>query len=493
MPPDYYTDLLFRLLSEVWRHHGSALPAPRLQFLIRLLSAPPSARRLWIRLALRTRPLTRIARTRWPEIVDVHHASAQLAARGLADVDPPDVPVAFYLDLFDVDELRRRFPAADRGGRGGRAALLARIVALDPGIVRARLAPERCVRAAGLGHLRWFERVYFGTGGRGLADLIAADTGCLRVHPLCAGTHADLGVHPRELSLLDRLRRARALLDRAEVLAWPALAQNVRAQLRRPLQIPWAERERRALLGAAEARRSRARTRRSGTPCGTRAVRTLEVPLQSLAPGVEAAVGATLARPGETWCHAENRFLRGVFGLLFWDVLYWPDPRLYRAPLQRGPGDLGTWAFVPRRAPVLTARLARLAAGHDPWPAILRAHDAWRHHANPWVPWRSLDEALLRAAAACMSPWALAVLAAPLLRTRDLRPRGLPDLLFLDPAGRRFRLIEVKGPGDRLQRHQRAWLRHLTDAGIDVAVARVVRARGRGRPGAAGTDRVLPP
>src|SRR5690554_891911 len=54
---------------------------------------------------------------------------------------------------------------------------------------------------------------------------------------------------------------------------------------------------------------------------------------------------------------------------------------------------------------------------------------------------------------------------------------GLPDLIQFfpeAPAGEpRYRLIEVKGPGDRLQDNQRRWLAFFREQGIPVAVCHV--------------------
>ena len=49
---------------------------------------------------------------------------------------------------------------------------------------------------------------------------------------------------------------------------------------------------------------------------------------------------------------------------------------------------------------------------------------------------------------------------------------GFPDLLVFHKG--HYELIEVKGPGDRLQTHQTAWLRFLSDQGLAVSVLNVV-------------------
>jgi hypothetical protein len=50
---------------------------------------------------------------------------------------------------------------------------------------------------------------------------------------------------------------------------------------------------------------------------------------------------------------------------------------------------------------------------------------------------------------------------------------GLPDLVQFWPDERRYRLIEVKGPGDRLQDHQQRWMRFCSAQKIPVCVAHV--------------------
>ena len=50
---------------------------------------------------------------------------------------------------------------------------------------------------------------------------------------------------------------------------------------------------------------------------------------------------------------------------------------------------------------------------------------------------------------------------------------GLPDLIQLWRDEHRYRLIEVKGPGDRLQDNQIRWLNFCLAQDIPVAVCKV--------------------
>jgi hypothetical protein len=47
---------------------------------------------------------------------------------------------------------------------------------------------------------------------------------------------------------------------------------------------------------------------------------------------------------------------------------------------------------------------------------------------------------------------------------------GLPDLIRFWPTDRRYELIEVKGPGDRLQDNQIRWLAYCAQHGMPARV-----------------------
>jgi hypothetical protein len=50
---------------------------------------------------------------------------------------------------------------------------------------------------------------------------------------------------------------------------------------------------------------------------------------------------------------------------------------------------------------------------------------------------------------------------------------GFPDLIQFWPDEARYRMIEVKGPGDRLQDNQRRWLAYCASHEIPVTVCYV--------------------
>jgi hypothetical protein len=89
---------------------------------------------------------------------------------------------------------------------------------------------------------------------------------------------------------------------------------------------------------------------------------------------------------------------------------------------------------------------------------------------SPFVRWGRLDKSLLR--------WALTCFPAAHLRAwfewilRDCRENraGFPDLVQFYPEEERYRMIEVKGPGDRLQDNQRRLLEYCMSHGMPAEV-----------------------
>ncbi|MFO7648699.1 VRR-NUC domain-containing protein, partial [Halomonas campaniensis] len=197
---------------------------------------------------------------------------------------------------------------------------------------------------------------------------------------------------------------------------------------------------------------------------------------QSFSLGVERAVGVYLQHDDAPVAYVENTLLTGLFGLLCWEALFAPLPGAFFHPFHSGPADLYREDFVARRREHFDDCLARLDDGRHKW-AIL---STWREKqglANPFVHWGALDESLLSLALSCLPAEQLRACFERLLGDLKANRAGLPDLIQFfpeAPAGEpRYRLIEVKGPGDRLQDNQRRWLAFFHEQGIPAAVCHV--------------------
>ena len=200
--------------------------------------------------------------------------------------------------------------------------------------------------------------------------------------------------------------------------------------------------------------------------------------------GVERAVAEAMSEREAPVCYVENSLLTGLFGLLCWPAIFAPLPGAFFHPFHNGPADLYRDDFVARRREAFDACLAHLENGN--YCEVIRA--TWREKfglASPFVHWAIVDEALVELALACIPAEHLQRCFERLLEDIKANWAGLPDLVqFLPnaPAGEpRYRMIEVKGPGDRLQDNQRRWLTFFHRHAMPVAVC-YVRWTDNGEP-----------
>jgi len=89
---------------------------------------------------------------------------------------------------------------------------------------------------------------------------------------------------------------------------------------------------------------------------------------------------------------------------------------------------------------------------------------------SPFVFWGTLTPELVIQALDCLPAGHLKLWFERLLRDIRSNRSGLPDLVRFWPAERRYELIEVKGPGDRLQDNQIRWLEYCAQYGMPVRV-----------------------
>ncbi|MNT23037.1 VRR-NUC domain protein [compost metagenome] len=152
--------------------------------------------------------------------------------------------------------------------------------------------------------------------------------------------------------------------------------------------------------------------------------------------------------------------------------MFAPLPGAFFHPFQRGPADLDAPDFHARRQAHFEVCLAQLdtPAYRD---VILRRYADKAGVQSPFVFWGALSETLLAQALDCLPAAHLKLFFARLLRDVKANRTGLPDLVRFWPAERRYELIEVKGPGDKLQDNQIRWLQYCVAHGMPVRVCHV--------------------
>ncbi|MFL1466835.1 VRR-NUC domain-containing protein [Marinobacter sp. HN1S83] len=202
---------------------------------------------------------------------------------------------------------------------------------------------------------------------------------------------------------------------------------------------------------------------------------TVTVPKPDTGP-VELAAQQHLETDEAPVFYVENTLINGLFGLLCWNTVFAAIPGAFFHPFHVGPADLMREDFVGRREQAFNRCFAWLRDGSY----RQRIRETWQEKqgiANPFVVWPVLSEDLLTMAMDCIPAHHLEQLFERLLQNLREHRSGFPDLIRFYPdtagPGPRYEMIEVKGPGDRLQDHQRRWLAFFAREGMPASVCYV--------------------
>ncbi len=170
--------------------------------------------------------------------------------------------------------------------------------------------------------------------------------------------------------------------------------------------------------------------------------------------------------------YVENALFRTIFGLAFWDIIFAPVKGVFFNPFQRGPLDLYTPEFRQARADLIDERLKELSSP-DRFREIVLSHARDKDGlASDFVSWGLVEEAEFLKLALDRIPAEdyIAVFNRLLLDLKN-NTNGLPDLILFDEES--YRLVEVKGPGDRLQKNQTRWFHYFLEKEIPAIVLNV--------------------
>jgi len=200
-------------------------------------------------------------------------------------------------------------------------------------------------------------------------------------------------------------------------------------------------------------------------------VRRLDLclPYPAVPSHVEAVVRDHLARADAPVYYVENTLINSLFGLLCWKAIFKPVPGAFFHPFHRGPADLHAADFQQRRASDFAACLAELDCAS--YRDTIRANHAAKFGIeSPFVYWGVLDDALIALALDCIPAAHLKKWFERILQDIASNRSGFPDLIQFWPHERRYDMIEVKGPGDRLQDNQKRWLAYCAEHDMPVSV-----------------------
>jgi VRR-NUC domain/Fanconi anemia-associated nuclease SAP domain len=167
--------------------------------------------------------------------------------------------------------------------------------------------------------------------------------------------------------------------------------------------------------------------------------------------------------------YVENGLITALFGLLCWPAIFAPVRGAFFHAFHHAPMDLESSHFYSRRKREFDDCLYQLQSGRYS-QVILKTFKRKRGMQSPFMRWHHLDEALLQVALQCFPAAHLRALFEWIIRDVRENRAGFPDLVQFYPEEQSYRMIEVKGPGDRVQDNQRRLLEYCTSHGMPVSV-----------------------
>ena len=184
---------------------------------------------------------------------------------------------------------------------------------------------------------------------------------------------------------------------------------------------------------------------------------------------VEMASVEALSTDTAPLAYVENCLINSVFGLLFWDALYAPVPGAFFHPFQSHPADLYRSAFVSKRPQLIKEAFDALDENRHR-DIITQRYTQKRGKTNAFIHWSVVTQDLLERALDLIPASHLKLIFERLLSDIRTHRSGFPDLIQFDLEQQSYRLIEVKGPGDRLQDNQKLWLDYFVEHQIPCSV-----------------------
>ncbi len=532
----YYLDNFTTVLDHVADYRSSLLGPTEWTFLQTFRHLSLSARRLYVRLYSRKGPLFREDKLSYPEIGDLSKAASETIAAGVMD-EAPEADKASLIDLLVKPELLQLLPESSLPASVDRAALVEQVSsALTTEGLREKIG-FRVLRPVCIETVDVFRLLFFGNLDQDLTEFILSELGIQQYENYVCEPNSLFDTRHQldeALTFYGVRREASELIAELDAAALVNLAARVPAfeepvfrrragrllgrigrQLERLDEGPAAlsvyqrsefppARERRARLLSAQGDPTSAislcedmlaspldqteydfardfpRRRQRGWNLALVdwpqrqhiEIETRSLELSAGDERVEERVREYRQCCGDRAWYVENLLFPGLFGLAFWDVIFHPVAGAFLHPFQRGPLDLYEPDFRFRRAEQIAARFEEIKDQQAFCSRVAATfQDRWGR-ANPFVHWGGLDEALLAMALEQIPVTHCIAIFERLLRDVRTNRSGFPDLVTF-PAGESYRLIEVKGPGDALQRHQRRWLEFFVEQEIPAEVVNV--------------------
>ena len=266
-----------------------------------------------------------------------------------------------------------------------------------------------------------------------------------------------------------RERRARLLFKNGSVDEALALCDEIAATPQNAEERYFATDFRNKILGLSEKKRSRKATTRFLSDA-----ESLTIPA-AYRHHVEAGVINYYREANFDAAFTENYPWRGLFGLVFWDIIHDANVSAIHHPLQRAPSDFYSPDFYSRRETLLRNRLTELKTRDDWRRQVGRTYNAKYGITNVLVDWNDEMLSLVNQIVAVLDVDQLRLIMLEMAHNVREHTRGFPDLLVWNEAGN-YDFVEVKSPTDHLGPQQLHWLQFFQTIGVKAKVVRVIWA-----------------
>ncbi|HEU4852689.1 MAG TPA: VRR-NUC domain-containing protein [Telluria sp.] len=531
--PFYYLDNFHRVLEWIGSRYQDLLNDEEQDFLERFPSLPQPSRALFVRMVMRKGELFRATKLSYAEIGCAVEASRALLDTGWVE-DDPVVTLEQLFALLTKAEICAVFglPPQLRGARKPEQLDALRADFADPRAFSAwcKDLPERALRIAAQPLCDRLRLIFFGNFHQDWTEFVLSDLGIYKFEQVEFSPASRAFRSRRDVDYFVTLYRCRERFHHGEDIAsvlrdvpqavhdneWLggrreklmfAIAQQyekaqdwtnahevyrncsfpgARARAVRVLEKAGRFQEAHELLTAAQQqpesdteRQHLARIApRLATRLGHARVRArrpgvdridLKLPMPEQDWWVEGVVRDHLAREDAPVFYVENTLVNALFGLLCWRAIFSAIPGAFFHPFHRAPADLFGADFYPRREREFAHCFAQLDSGE--YRATILANYAAKHGIqSPFLAWDFLSEELLEMALDCIPVLHLRRSFERILADVKTNRTGFPDLIQFWPQEKRYQMIEVKGPGDRLQDNQLRWIEYCATHQMPVSV-----------------------
>ncbi len=528
LPENYYLNNVITLFDHVESVYGDILEAQYLHFLNSFRSLPEDGKRLYIRLLNRSQEWFRLGKLDYPEISNIKHAAKKLQQNELLSIDQ-NPEFSTIIRLFNKRELLAIHPQGKALKTLKRDALDQYLIEQsDNDFIAQLLASDHFLKVEHKPIYILLQMLFFGNLNQSMTDFVLRDLGLYQFETYTIDTDHRPFANKLEIEIYWLLHQIEQLTDTDNletlIAAFKSIIENpsdtfacfrkserikfsITRQIERlghldnalPLyqqcQLPPA-RERIARIHhqqentnlaldvctqilAAPIDESEAQF---ATEFSNRLTKKtykkyqpdiVDIQLTQQDSVEQAVASYYLENTNCTGCYfLENSLFNGVLGLLIWDAVFEPVAGAFFNPFQHRPSDFYAHDFITKRQVIFDRIWLAINDNDDIWQT---AQLRWQQKyglMNPLVDWHSLSLETIELALQRIDHRHWLAIFKRILRDLRNNRSGFPDLILF-PADTGYRLIEVKGPGDTLQKNQQRWMAYFSEHSIPHALVRV--------------------